>query len=92
MPQPHPGTLLIENPLFETSEGKVSSRVRVCRDGFDSVIELHLLEGQREWQVLGDALDDAQRMSVVAFVAREYGKDGHGAETHRRLTSERPRE
>jgi hypothetical protein len=93
--QPLPGTVLIENPLFEIGEGKVSSRVRVCRDGFDSVIELELLEGQTDWQVLGDALDalDAeQRAAVTAFVAKEYAKDGHGARTHRRLTSERPRE
>jgi hypothetical protein len=89
--QPLPGTVLIENPLFEVSEGKVSSRVRVCREGFDSVIELELLEGQTDWQVLGDALDAEQRAAVTAFVAKEYAKDGHGARTHRRLTSERPR-
>jgi hypothetical protein len=90
--EPHPGRVLVENPHFEISEGRATSRVRVCRNGFDSVIELELLEGQTEWRVLGDTLDAEQRVSVAAFVAKEYAKDGHGAKTHRRLTSERPRE
>lgn len=80
----------IENPLFESKESKVTCRVRVCRDGFDSVIELHLLDGQ--WQVLGESMDAEGRASIAAFVADEYAKAGHGAATHRRLTSERSRD
>ena len=85
-------SVLIENPHFETNDGKVTCRVRVCRQGFDSVIELELTEGQGDWQVLGDVLDAEQRSAVTAFVTKEYGKDGHGARTQRRLTSVPPRE